>query len=99
MPDNPLNCNIKSRNISLTAVGKIFNSSLKQDTMKRTTRNARVGFRLKLNISVDPDKTYGTVLTIEIEPSMPQGVVEDIQSIMAHYAFHIKIIKNHTFRD
>lgn len=77
--------------LPLTAVGKIFKPSLKQDAMKRATLDALANFDLPLNISVDPDKTYGTVLTIEIESSVSPSVIEEIRDIMAHYTFQTKI--------
>ncbi|MCK5424151.1 MAG: hypothetical protein KAI89_02185 [Emcibacter sp.] len=79
--------------LPLTAVGKTFNPLLKQDTMKRAFQDAFADFNMTLKISVEPDKTYGTVTTIEVDSDPSEEIMGDVRQALNQYAFHI-IIKN-----
>ena len=76
--------------LPLTAVGKIFKPELKRNVIKRTILDLLADFNLTLNISVEADKTYGTIATIE---NVPEDKIDSIRDIMDHYAFHTIINK------
>lgn len=71
--------------LPLTAVGKIFKPALKQDAIRRATLAALADFGPGLNISVEADKTYGTVTRVS---NVPEERIRDIRNIMGQYAFH-----------
>ncbi len=78
--------------LPLTAVGKIYKPALKEDAMKRATMDALKDFdpdsSKGLKISVEADRTYGTVAVIEIDSSVPDGDIDRIRQIMAQFGFH-----------
>ncbi len=76
--------------LPLTAVGKIFKPDLKRDAIKREIINSLAEFNLKPNISVEADKTYGTVAKVS---NVPEEKIADIKDILGQYAFHT-IINN-----
>lgn len=80
--------------LPLTAVGKIFKPALKRDAIKRAVGDVLAVFNLEHNISVEPDKTYGTVATIEIDSAVPEQKINDIRHLLNQYTFHTKINKN-----
>ncbi len=78
--------------LPLTAVGKIYKPALKEDAMKRATMDALrdfgPDFHHGLKISVEADRTYGTVAIIEIFSPVPDGDIDRVRQIMAQYGFH-----------
>lgn len=80
--------------LPLTAVGKIFKPALQQDAIRRATEDALsdlgTDLEAELNISVEADKTYGTVTIIS---NVPPEKTEDVRNIMGQYAFRT-IINN-----
>ncbi|NOZ42318.1 MAG: hypothetical protein GXP02_04010 [Alphaproteobacteria bacterium] len=80
--------------LPLTAVGKIFKPDLKRDAIRRVVHDVVAAFGLTPVISVDPDRTYGTVVTIIFESNATQKTIEKIKRIMAQYTFHVTIKNN-----
>jgi len=79
--------------LPLTAVGKIFKPDLKRDAIKRTIGTELAVFKLTANISVEPDPTYGTVATIEIDSAVPDQRINDLKHLLNQYVFHTIINK------
>jgi len=86
--------------LPLTAVGKIFKPALKENAVKRAIKEVLMPFRQEVKISVDPDRTYGTVATIEIGSSVSDQTLEEMKQALDGYAFHRRFHKiNKKYRD
>ncbi|MCF6215397.1 MAG: acyl-CoA synthetase [Emcibacter sp.] len=79
--------------LPLTAVGKIFKPALKQDIIKRVIQDALGDLGLLFTISVEPDKSYGTVAFIEVDSSAGEEKIDSMKHILDQYIFHTKISK------
>lgn len=77
--------------LPLTAVGKIFKPALKRDAIKRVIEQDLFKLNMKLNITVEADKTYGTVAIIETEFKLSKKISNQIQNILGQYAFQTRI--------
>ncbi len=79
--------------LPLTAVGKIFKPALKQDIIKRVIQEALGDSGVLFTISVEPDKSYGTVALIDVDSAAGEEKIDRMKHILNQYIFHAKISK------
>ncbi len=79
--------------LPLTAVGKIFKPALKQDIIKRVIQDALGDSGVLFTISVEPDKSYGTVALIDVDSAAGEEKIDRMKHILDQYIFHAKISK------